>query len=321
MTEQKFTIYAVKDVRPLIKSLNYLSDEEKDDLKLKKFGKKSDEVECYVFSKKAFKTYRENSEVHIVGRIRKRQKRYKDESPEDKNDKNIIGRVDRQFKEESSDDGETVKHYDLKESKDRCVWGYGWLGGKDFVEITRFNFLIFLIPLLLVLILGIILSSCPKEPADILDINDGDDEVSTTADADIPEYPNVYVVAFPETVTLTEDNKFINFWNLSYNYGNYYLQYEVYIDGEKLEFVTDEYNDYMGEVITTTADENRQVSYDFWDILDAGTYDLRLVVTSYDWDTYNEAQNADSKDEQIELVEEARRPSPTTLVTRLVIEK
>lgn len=50
MTEQKFTIYAVKDVRPLIKSLNYLSDEEKDDLKLKKFGKKSDEIECYVFS-------------------------------------------------------------------------------------------------------------------------------------------------------------------------------------------------------------------------------------------------------------------------------
>lgn len=274
-----FKTYQIKDVRILLSDLST-----KENFHTKAFNRKFSDV--HIIPPKDFEKYRENNYVKIAGRIRKRQRKYNDYAEQElanaKLKENIIGKCILK-----SDDKE--KYYDVTESTGKHITGYAWVGQDLFLEVTSINFFFLLLPLLLALLIAVCLSSCPGELPSI-DVVDGD-PISSTNAPDIEQPPNVDLVTFPETTVLNENNKTIKLVNLESNAGNYYISYELYLDGEQLG------------ADTGAIKPGEQLEVDLWTELNSGEYELKAVATSWDYET--------------------KQPMPVknTLITTLAVEK
>lgn len=298
--DEKFNLYTISDVRELIQKENLepdiYNDADNDRLKhlLKPFNRKTEKI--YIFTKKGFEKYSENYDVEIVGKIRKRQKYYTDyvdfiELKKNKTKKNIIGRCDFSAENDSLED----KKYDVRASDNSHTVGYAWVGNNQFIQVTTFNPLLFLIPFILACIIIILLSSCPN-PDVVLPWAEQTDISDENSDNNPQQAPLCYFVPFAEKITLTEESKEIKLRNVKENEGNYYISYEVFVDGKII--------DISGDTSSTgLIMPGNQVNLDLWSKLDSGTYNLVCKATEYGY------QNKDKKDINYDLT------------TTLVVEK
>lgn len=318
---KKWTEYNILDVQQTL--ISELSEKEAKDYKCKKIYKRQNEI--LMFSKKDFKKYRENNNAVLVGRIRKRQKKYKtyekpniyppknyNEFLNKKKDKKII--VNAQLMVESvksgcytDEIGITRKLYDVKESGNYHTVGYAYIGNNKFLQVTTFNPLLLLIPLLIAVIVFLLLHCCDVPP---LDVASGNEISDVTQPAVEDQLPNCDYLVFSETTTLTKDNPSIRLCNLKSNEGLWLISYQVYIDGKPLKDINNPDKTYStgaikaGYQIDGTTDENLNL----YERLEAGTYELKCVGTQYQEQTNKKGQH---------LV----TPVKNTLKTTLVVEK
>lgn len=288
---KKFNIYTVSDVRQLIleKGLEYddiLNDELNERQKRLITQLNRDSSFIYILTPNGFEQYSEEYDVQIVGKIRKRQRHYTDyvdfdELKKQKAKKKIIGCCRLSIDSNS----EEWKKYDVKRSSNSHTVGYAWVGGNQFLQVTTFNPLLLLIPFFLACMIAILFAACPKDdvilpwaiPSDI------------TADAEQDKQPQAelcYFVPFSEQITLTKDNKTIPLRNVKENSGNYYISYEVFVDGEKMQIRDIEPGENPDNAyITGLIVPDEKVDLDLWSKLDAGTYNLVCRATEYGFDT------------------------------------
>ena len=267
-------------------------DKDKDKYKLKKLYRKNKEVQ--IFSKRAFNKYTDEHEVQIVGRIRKRQHHYTDYADyndlvKEKKKKKIIGST-----KLTIDDNKTepdFKKYDVKKDKNRFTYGYAWIGENKFIRVTRFNLLLLLIPLLIILGILLGLYLCPNDNIN-LPFADGSVITDEQDNGTVEQPPLCYFEPFDERTVLTSDNRIIQLKNVPENTGNYYINYEIYINGE-LQHLTIEDDTYYlsdtgSQTFTGLIQPGKSVKVNCYNGLDAGTYDLTCKATEYDYNTKEE---------------------------------
>lgn len=256
---------------------------------------------CLYFSPRDFKDYAENNKAFVVGavKINKRNKKSHDE--------NAKGTC---FVYDKNDEKVSFDILPANQSGYKII-GYGYVGNNDYVELIEMSLIPLLIPLIIAILIGVVLCSCPKD-GNLNWANDNNitNQSSTTQ---VEEKPLCYFVPFSETTTLNKDSKYINLMNVPENKGNYYISYEIYIDGKPIK-------NESGEIYQTGYIEpSKQVSYDLWSVLDNGEYDLTLIATEYDYELLNKAQ--ESTFQKQKMLDEATMPNPTKLITKLIIEK
>lgn len=265
--QKKWNEYQIIDTRQLV---NKLPEDEREQYKLKVlFKNKALTDSVMMFSKADFKKYRENYDAFIVGKIRKRQKHYKvyekektknsvpyppksislDELIAEKQKRKYIGFATMQYPEFSekfgvncisydTDQPTYAKMYDVKEHNNSHTVGYAYIGDNKFLQVTTFNLLWLLLPLLLAVIIAVVLHSCPNidlpfDTADGTTIDNDNQPVATE------QLPNCDYLLFSEKVVLTKDNPYIKLCNLSSNEGLWYISYQVYIDDKPLMDMND----------------------------------------------------------------------------------
>lgn len=272
--KEKFNFYSILDAKKLIKQ-SVIKDDEQKKYKFKKVNHKQKDI--FMLSKKSFKAYDEVYETRIIGRIRKRQVRYKDYKNYDelvtkKTNKNIIGKCKLTLNDNKS------KNYDIRKKANRHIVGYAWIGEDKFLEVTTFNPIWLLIPIILAIIIAIGFNFYPQgdnpfKVADSTGIENQDNG------SNIQDYPLCYYIPFSETITLTNDNRYIKMANVKENAENYYISYEIYVDNQPI--LDEEGNTYS----TGAIEPGQQVKYDLWSKLDKGTYMLSCKATEYDYKT------------------------------------
>lgn len=297
---KKWIDFKIQDVR---KCIERLPEDQRDDFRLKPINKRQKDV--LMFTPKDFKKYRENESAVIVGKIRKRQRRYKTfESPavfppkdteswqKKKQDQKKIGYAELHMPENVKGKdvfqvgSDFVKIYDAKESGNSHVVGYAYVGDNKFLEVTTFNPLLLLIPIFLALIVLIVFHSCQDQGdgsnGSVLDIMRGHKiENSTTQKTE--QLPNCDYLLFEENTTLTKENQGIRLCNLASNEGKWYISYQVYIDGKPLMDINDSSKQYEtgaikpGYQISWKDDQNLNL----WSRLPAGEHELIAVGTQY----------------------------------------
>lgn len=347
---KEFLRVNIKDVKPLIDEFNAkVPEDEQKDYKYRQFPKDENGHQFTFLKKKSFDDYREDNDVKIIGAIRGHQTKYKYftdinkhikekydnelECIDKKQDDKIIGVAD------LYSDEKVLRKFDVREAKDKHVYGYAWIGDDKWLEITRIDVLFFIIPLLLALILAVCLASCPKnDPPSDIPINTGEEVTEEQNDDTLPEAPMVYYPVFSEVTKLDAKDKDIELYNHALNADKFYIAYSIFVYNEdkskcilKLDspedFAADTVNSYDGSFIAP--DEVREdgkavakpVKYNLYDKLDAGTYQLEVVGIAYDYDIINEALEAKTSSEQQKLISEAQQANPAKLITTLVIEK
>lgn len=283
----EFKKYSILNVETLI-SL----EEDKDKYKLKKLNRKNKTKK--IFSKRDFNKYTDEHEVQVVGRIRKRQHRYKDyadynELVKEKRKKKIISSAELAI--DCNKTEPDFKKYDVKKDKSRFTYGYAWIGDNKFLRVTRFNLLLLLIPLLIILVILFGLYLCPNDNIN-LPFADGSIITDEQADGSVKQPPLCYFEPFDERTVLTSDNRIIQLKNVSENTGNYYINYEIYINGE-LQHLTIEDDTYYisdtgSQTFTGLIPPGKSVKVNCYDGLDAGTYDLTCKAIEYDYNTKEE---------------------------------
>lgn len=320
--QKKWNKYQVIDIRELV---NTLPDDEQEQYKQKVFFKNkflSDDV--MMFSKSDFKKYRENHDAFIVGKIKKNQKHYKvyektkknelsyppknidvDELIKKKQKDNIIGSLTMEYPEftekatekkklelSDTDTPAYSKMYDVKEHDNSHTVGYAYIGDNKFLQVTTFNLIWLLLPLMMIIIIALLLHNCstgnnPFDKADGSTIDDNGQAVATE------ELPNCDYLLFSEKVTLTKDNPYIKLCNLSSNEGLWYISYEVYIDDEPLMDINN-----PDEIYNTGAikpgyqiDGTKDPNLNLYDRLDAGTYKLTAKATQYKYEPNSKGQH------------------------------
>ncbi|MDE5985375.1 MAG: hypothetical protein K2H13_08995 [Eubacterium sp.] len=291
---KKFNIYTVLDVRHLILEQGLECDDIFND-ELNEYQKhlitqlNRNGSFTYILTKKGFEKYSEEYDVQIVGKIRKRQKHYTnyidfDELKKQKAKKKIIGCC----KLSIDSNSEEWKKYDIKRSDHSHTVGYAWIGGNQFLQVTTFNPLLLLIPLFLACMIAILFAACPKDdvilpwaiPSDITETADNDSQ---------PQAELCYFAPFSEQITLTKDNKTVSLMNVKENNGNYYISYEVFVDGEKMQIRDIASGEDPGNAyITGLIVPGEKVDLDLWSKLNAGTYSLVCRATEYGFDTKDE---------------------------------
>ena len=191
--QKKWNEYQIIDTRQLV---NELPEDEREQYNHKVLFKNNALTDSVMmFSKSDFKKYRENNDAFIVGQIRKRQKHYKvyEQSPKGsllsyppqnltveelinkKQQKNIIGSATMEFPEfaekvtdkkkcklSDTDKPKYSKMYDVKENGNNHTIGYAYVGDNKFLQVTTFNLLWLLLPLLIAIIIVIVLQNCPN---------------------------------------------------------------------------------------------------------------------------------------------------------------
>lgn len=279
----EFNIYTAHDVRKLI----HKTDCNEDEFKLKRLNKKSSNI--FMFTNKDFELFTEFNDAQIVGNIRYCQRHYKDYMADDlareKNKKNIIGQLNL-----TADKDDIVK-YDVRKPKAYHAIGYVWLGNDKFLRVTSINPFFIFIPIFLAGIIALLFSSCPKDDtmlpwAQQSEITESDnDNNNTSAD------PLCYFVPYPEKIVLSEDSRTISLKNVSENTGNYYISYEVLIDGERIKLRSvKESENADNAYITGLINPGEEIELDLWSKLDEGTYKLTCRATEYGF------ENKDKKD-------------------------
>lgn len=296
MTKNNFKFYDIQDVTELIKKSypdkefamskkNTLQDTEGEDkFKLRVLTKKSKKT--FILSKKAFNTYTDDNDVVIVGKIRKKQCRYKEYEDkekliQEKKKKKIIGQA--KVPVETKDNEPLFKKYDVKKDNGRFTYGYAWVGGNRFIRVTRFNPFLIIIPLLLIIGILLGLMFIPEEPIIDLPFADGT-KMPESVSEDIDNNNYVTFVPYQENITLTEDQKWIPFINPTENKDKWYLSFSLYVNGEPfIDKSTGE--TYSTGLISPDSEENNVVLYNLYDQLDAGTYYVQAVADAYDYET------------------------------------
>lgn len=256
---------------------------------------------CLYFSPRDFKDYAENNKAFVVGavKINKRNKKSHDE--------NAKGTC---FVYDKNDEKVSFDILPANQSGYKII-GYGYVGNNDYVELIEMSLIPLLIPLIIAILIGVVLCSCPKDGS--LNWANDNNITNQSSTTQVEEKPLCYFVPFSETTTLNKDSKYINLMNVPENKGNYYISYEIYIDGKPIK-------NENGEIYQTGYIEpSKQVSYDLWSVLDKGEYDLTLIATEYDFELLNKAQ--ESTFQKQKMLDEATMPNPTKLTTKLIIEK
>lgn len=295
MKQNNFKFFQIQNAKDLIsnaynneeiKIKNEKTIEVGDDkrFKLRRLNKKNKEL--YVFSKKAFNTFTDDHDVVVVGKIRKRQCRYKDYDDSDelikeKKKKNIIGQA--RLDIEHKDNEEPYKKYDIKKNNGYFTYGYAWVGSNKFIRVTRFNPFLIIIPLLLIICILLGLMFIPEEPIIKLPFANGTSMPESVSE-NIENDSYVTFVPYQESITLTEDQKWIPFINPTENKGKWYLSFSLYVNGEP--FVDKSTGEaYSTGLISPDSEENNVVLYNLYDQLDAGTYYVQAVADAYDYET------------------------------------
>lgn len=337
--QKKWNEYQIIDTRQLV---NELPEDERKQYKHKVlFKDKALKDAVMMFSKDDFKKYRENNDVYIVGKIRKKQKHYSvyedksqsktysyppktislDDLIKEKQKRNIIGSAtmqvpkfdddvsDKQKKKILDTDEPTyAKMYDVKENSNSHTVGYAYIGNNKFLQVTTFNLLWLLLPLLIAVIIAMVLHSCPNNnpfnKADSLPIDNDNQPVATE------QLPNCDYLLFGETVTLTKDKPYIKLCNLSSNEGLWYISYEIYIDDEPLMDINDPDKIYNTGAIEAgyQVDGTKDANLNLYNRLDAGTYKMVAKATQYKYEANSKGQHLKTSVGQ-------------NLITTLIIEK
>lgn len=338
--QKKWNEYQIIDTRQLI---NKLPEDEREQYKHKVlFKNKCLTDDVMMFTKSDFKKYRENNDAYIVGKIKKQQKHYKvyEKSPNGsllsyppqsitveeliskKQKKNIIGSATMEYPEfaekvtdkqkcklSDTDKPEYSKMYDVKEHNNSHTVGYAYIGDNKFLQVTTFNLLWLLLPLLLAIIIAVVLHSCPNidlpfDTADGTSIDNNKQPIVTE------QLPNCDYLIFPETITLTKDNPTIKLCNLSSNEGLWYISYQVYINNEPLMDINDPSKIYDTGAIKPgfQIDGTKDANLNLYDRLDAGTYKLTAKATQYKYEPNSKGQHL-------------RTSVGQNIITTLVIEK
>lgn len=321
--QKKWNEYQIIDTRQLI---NELPEDEREQYKQKAlFKNKALTDSVMMFSKADFKKYRENNDAFIVGKIRKRQQRYDvseqvrngtllsyppqsitiEELISKKQKKNIIGSAtmeypefaenvtDRQkYKLSDTDKPKYSKMYDVKENNNSHTVGYAYVGDNKFLQVTTFNLLWLLFPLLIAIIIAIVLHNCPNgnnpfDTADGTTIGNDNQPVATE------QLPNCDYLLFSEKVVLTKDNPYIKLCNLSSNEGLWYISYQVYIDDKPLMDINDPTKVYDTGAIKPgyQVDGTKDANLNLYNRLDAGTYKLVAKATQYKYEPNSKGQH------------------------------
>lgn len=290
-----FERYKIRDIRKLIDEQELEADiysglNDRTKHLLKPINKKYKDI--YIFTKLGFQRYSESRPAKVIGKINVKQHRYEDYADEDllteqKLRKRIVGCCELNTK-----DGERKK-FDMKEPGQSHIIGYAWVGGNWFIEVTSFRLIYLLIPLLITVIIACIFSNCPKPDNTVLpwadqSDTDGDENNNTGG-----EVPLCYFTPFPETVTLTSEKKTIKLRNVAENKGNYYISYEIFVDGERIK-IRDNASD-ESAYITGLIEPGNHTSVDLWSKLDEGTYKLVCKASEYGY------KNKDKKEIQYDL--------------------
>lgn len=323
---KKWNDYQIIDVKQNL--LSELPDDERKEYKTKLLCKKQENI--FIFSKKGFKKYRENHDTFIVGRIRKRQRKYityekHNEYPpnrfneflEHKKDKKVIGSAKLCLPEDISGNRyyvdkcfNKIKLYDVKETDNQHTVGYAYIGNDKFLQVTAFNPLLLLIPLLIAIMLVSLLHFCPSDQVPPLDIANGHTISDTEQPASAEQLPNCDYLLFQEKTVLTKDNPGIRLCNLKSNSGLWMISYQIYIDGEPLKNIKNPDKEYTTGAIKAgyQIDEKTDENLNLYKRLNAGTYELKCVGTQYQETTNDKGEH---------LV----TPVTNTLTTTLVVEK
>lgn len=289
----EFKRYSILNVEDLI-DITFNDTNSREKYKVKKLKRKNNKIK--IFSVKAFKKYSDEYEVQVVGRIRKHQCHYRDIDTDEqlikeKKDKKIIGQANLVLPKNNSEE-KKYKKYDVKKDTNKHTYGYAWVGDNKFLRVTSFNILWLLI--LCLIIIGILLglNSCPRtdNPFEYADGNHNDVIDNTTQE----QAPLCYYVPFAKTTTITKENQTISLYNVKENDGNYYISYEIYIDGNYQKLTVSD-NVYHIEHKDDNAKENtgaiipgEKVLINLYDGLDAGTYKLTCKGKEYDYNTKEE---------------------------------
>lgn len=335
---RKWNEHQIIDTRQLV---NELPEDEREQYKHKVLFKNKCLIEnVMMFTKSDFKKYRENNDAYIVGRIKKHQKHYKvyekektknsvpyppksislDELIAEKQKRKYIGFATMQYPEFSekfgvncisydTDQPTYAKMYDVKEHNNSHTVGYAYIGDSKFLQVTTFNLLWLLLPLLLAVIIALVLHNCPSgnnpfDTADGTTIENNNQPVATE------QLPNCDYLLFSEKVILTKDNPYIKLCNLSSNEGLWYISYQIYIDDKPLMNINEPDKVYDTGAIKAgyQVDGTKDLNLNLYDRLDAGTYKLTAKATQYKYE-------ANAKGEHL------KTSVGQNLITTLVIEK
>ena len=321
--QKKWNEYQIIDTGQLVNELPE-DEREQDNHKVRcKNNALTDSV--MMFSKSDFKKYRENNDAFIVGHIRKRQKHYKvyeqsskgsllsyppqnltvEELINKKQQKNIIGSATMEFPEfaekvtekkkcklSDTDKPKYSKMYDVKENNNSHTVGYAYVGDNKFLQVTTFNLLWLLLPLLIAIIIVIVLQNCPNgnNPFDTADGTTMDNDNRPVA---TEQLPNCDYLLFSEKVVLTKDNPYIKLCNLSSNEGLWYISYQVYIDDKPLMDINDPTKVYDTGAIKPgyQIDGTNDANLNLYNRLDAGTYKLVAKATQYEYKPNSKGQH------------------------------
>ena len=322
---RKFNLYTVADARDFVAA--QIPPENQDDYKYKKLYRK--EKDTLVLNKKSFENLKDEIDTPLIvtGRIRKRQLRYKDyedynELVDKKNKKKIYGKATLPF--------HTYKRYDVRKDANRHIYGYAWIGDNKFLKVTTLNPLWILLPLLIILIC-VLLHGCPSDfnPVDVFDNPSDitDDKPTEQAEAS----PLCYYVPFNEKTTLTKDKPIVKLLNVKENEGNYYISYQVFINGKPQKLVVKDGMFYLSDgneenSVSSTGllAPNKQILLNLWEGLDEGSYEVTVVATDYDYSVINDITNNSglySNKKKGELQDKATKPVTHTLKTTLIVNK
>lgn len=262
---KKFNVFNVFDVRKLLDT--ELPPDEREKYKLRVLSKKNSKI--HIFTKKDFKKYEEDHDVYISGKIRKRQHRYTDyadfnELRRNKAKKNIIGCCNLQIEKES----DNLKKYDIKQSDNSHTVGYAWVGKNRFIQVTAFNPLLCLIPLIICGIIAVLFSSCPA-PDTVLpwaDQQPYSDSVPTE-----PDPSNNFAIVIKKEYFVSADNPTIELKNYIKNIKS--ISYNVYTES----------GTYIGS--TGLIEPGNKADLNIYSVLSSpGEYRLKLTAVSYNED-------------------------------------
>lgn len=262
------------------------------------------------FDKKNWKDYIEQLEddekrITVVGNVLLHQKRYKKitntYTEQDKLKDKKYGLLEISYSKgyiEKHNPENTSAPFDLLESKQTNknlfvkTIGYAHVGNDQYIRLVKHTILPLFIFLLFIFVLigGMVLGYAAfmnqptnSNPFQIVRNNTVSDFDNTQPIQNNDNSPLCYFLPFDETTTLTKDNKTIKLVNLSQNKGNYYISYEIYIDGNPI------IDNSTGLSYETGAIEpGYQVEYDLWSVLDDGKYDLVCKAKEYDYNSHEE---------------------------------
>lgn len=263
------------------------------DYKTKEFKRKTIKPFCYL-TKHGFSEYSKKHKVMVCGDICVNQKSYNDIITSNTPDKTLIKKSKKhingyvQLETVDAHDNSvgitSYKKFDLYERlRFRTCIGYAHVGDNNFIRLCRYSFLPLIIILLFALLFSLIMlmNNCQKPLIPDSAISNNTENSETIQNS---QYELCYFEPLSATTYINEDNPCLHLKNVSENAGNYYINYEIYINGE-LQYLVIEDNIYYisdnGRTDTGLIQPGYSVSINLYQTLEAGTYDLTCKASEY----------------------------------------